>query len=170
MESLRVLVKYLQSSKGNGKQITSFYKIKKCFQNNKRRAGGCNGRSIDGLEQCKTPPVKRPSQNDEKKKRPFQKVEKICSIAMAILFICFNIVYWPWLLSDDDFDYAKFEVSILINLFALFLEFSFLYVSLNFFRIIILHSFLYIFKALHFLRNNSSVDKGVWVQWITYPP
>ena len=36
---------------------------------------------------------------------------------MALLFITFNILYWPWLLSDDDFDYAKFEV-ILYALFS----------------------------------------------------
>ena len=74
------------------------------LQSNKQfRRGGCNGRSSDNVTRSS--------------KRPFQKLEKICSLVMALLFITFNILYWPWLLSDDDFDYAKFEV-ILYALFS----------------------------------------------------
>ena len=40
--------------------------------------------------------------------KPFQQVEKICSALMAILFLLFNAFYWPWLLTEGDFDYAKF--------------------------------------------------------------
>ena len=43
-----------------------------------------------------------------KKTRPFQHVEKICSALMAILFLLFNALYWPWLLREGDFDYDKF--------------------------------------------------------------
>ena len=43
-----------------------------------------------------------------KKSRPFQTVEKICSALMAILFLLFNALYWPWLLREGDFDYEKF--------------------------------------------------------------
>ena len=39
----------------------------------------------------------------------FQRVEKCCSAIMASLFILFNAMYWPWLLRDEDFDYAKFN-------------------------------------------------------------
>lgn len=45
------------------------------------------------------------------KKRPFQHVEKTCSIVMALLFMLFNALYWPWLLRDEDFDYAKFAAT-----------------------------------------------------------
>lgn len=65
------------------------------FKGGKRRTG-CNGRSSES--------------EGKPGKRPFQKVEKMCSIVMAVLFIFFNVLYWPWLMSDDDFDYAKFEV------------------------------------------------------------
>ena len=68
------------------------------FQGKERRPANCNGRPNEA------------GSGPEKSKRPFQNVEKTCSITMAILFIVFNILYWPWLLSDDDFDYAKFEV------------------------------------------------------------
>ena len=44
-------------------------------------------------------------------KRPFQHVEKTCSIVMALLFMLFNALYWPWLLRDEDFDYAKFAAT-----------------------------------------------------------
>ena len=44
-------------------------------------------------------------------KRPFQHVEKTCSIIMALLFLLFNALYWPWLLKDEDFDYAKFAAT-----------------------------------------------------------
>ena len=44
-------------------------------------------------------------------KRPFQHVEKTCSIVMALLFMLFNALYWPWLLRDEDFDYAKFSAT-----------------------------------------------------------
>ncbi len=30
---------------------------------------------------------------------------------MAVLFLLFNTIYWPWLLRDEDFDYAKFSAS-----------------------------------------------------------
>ena len=44
-------------------------------------------------------------------KRPFQHVEKTCSFVMALLFLLFNAIYWPWLLRDEDFDYAKFTAT-----------------------------------------------------------
>ena len=44
-------------------------------------------------------------------KRPFQHVEKTCSCVMALLFLLFNAIYWPWLLRDEDFDYAKFTAT-----------------------------------------------------------
>ena len=47
-----------------------------------------------------------------KKSRPFQTVEKICSALMAILFLLFNALYWPWLLREGDFDYEKFEKAV----------------------------------------------------------
>ena len=47
--------------------------------------------------------------NTLKKSRPFQTVEKICSALMAILFLLFNALYWPWLLREGEFDYEKFE-------------------------------------------------------------
>ena len=46
------------------------------------------------------------------KSRPFQSVEKICSALMAILFLLFNALYWPWLLREGDFDYEKFEKAV----------------------------------------------------------
>lgn len=49
-------------------------------------------------------------------KRPFQQVEKTCSVIMALLFVLFNAFYWPWLLRDGDFDYAKFAASQQIQL------------------------------------------------------
>lgn len=48
---------------------------------------------------------------EPRNKRPFQHVEKMCSIAMAVLFLLFNALYWPWLLRDEDFDYAKFTAT-----------------------------------------------------------
>ena len=50
--------------------------------------------------------------NTLKKSRPFQTVEKICSALMAILFLLFNALYWPWLLREGDFDYEKFEKAV----------------------------------------------------------
>ena len=50
--------------------------------------------------------------NAPKKSRPFQTVEKICSALMAILFLMFNALYWPWLLREGDFDYEKFEKAV----------------------------------------------------------
>ena len=44
-------------------------------------------------------------------RRPFQNVEKTCSVIMALLFLLFNAIYWPWLLRDEDFDYAKFSAT-----------------------------------------------------------
>ena len=31
---------------------------------------------------------------------------------MAILFLLFNALYWPWLLREGDFDYEKFEKAV----------------------------------------------------------
>ena len=45
------------------------------------------------------------------KGRPLQHVEKTCSFVMAALFLLFNALYWPWLLRDQDFDYAKFSAT-----------------------------------------------------------
>ena len=44
-------------------------------------------------------------------RRPLQHVEKTCSFVMAALFLLFNALYWPWLLRDQDFDYAKFSAT-----------------------------------------------------------
>jgi hypothetical protein len=57
----------------------------------------CSGH---GTENVNTPKAKS---------RPFQYVEKICSALMAILFLLFNALYWPWLLREGEFDYEKFE-------------------------------------------------------------
>ena len=70
---------------------------------------------IDSLQQQystksrKPPPAIAPPQVPNK--RPFQHVEKICSLVMALLFLLFNAIYWPWLLRDEDFDYAKFKAT-----------------------------------------------------------
>jgi hypothetical protein len=57
--------------------------------------------------------TKKPQQQSQNslKGRPFQNVEKTCSFIMAILFLLFNAMYWPWLLRDEDFDYAKFTAT-----------------------------------------------------------
>ena len=56
--------------------------------------------------------------NTLKKSRPFQTVEKICSALMAILFLLFNALYWPWLLREGDFDYEKFEKNVAGSVFT----------------------------------------------------
>ena len=38
-----------------------------------------------------------------------QKVEKTCSIVMAVSFLIFNGIYWPWLFQEDDFDSARYS-------------------------------------------------------------
>eukprot|EP00095_Tigriopus_kingsejongensis_P007873 snap_masked-scaffold127_size327531-processed-gene-1.4 protein:Tk07873 transcript:snap_masked-scaffold127_size327531-processed-gene-1.4-mRNA-1 annotation:"glycine receptor subunit alpha-2-like" len=38
-----------------------------------------------------------------------QRVEKMCSLFMALSFLLFNGLYWPWLLGDPDFDSAKYS-------------------------------------------------------------
>ena len=56
----------------------------------------------------KSPPPQPPPVPN---RRPFQHVEKTCSFVMALLFLLFNAIYWPWLLGDADFDYAKFTAT-----------------------------------------------------------
>lgn len=70
---------------------------------------------VDNLEAAAS---KKSSQQEKQQpsdategKRPFQHVEKTCSIVMALLFMLFNALYWPWLLRDEDFDYAKFSAT-----------------------------------------------------------
>ena len=74
------------------------------------------GGSSSGHSKRKSvPTVQQPHQQQQQQqqtiRRPLQHVEKTCSFVMAALFLLFNALYWPWLLRDQDFDYAKFSAT-----------------------------------------------------------
>ena len=55
--------------------------------------------SSDGARGCDNPMF--PST------RPFVAVEKACCLIMAVLFIAFNAIYWPWLLRYEEHDLTR---------------------------------------------------------------
>ena len=78
------------------------------------QAGG--GSSSGHSKRRSVPTVQQPQQQQQQQqqqtiRRPLQHVEKTCSVVMALLFLLFNAIYWPWLLRDQDFDYAKFSAT-----------------------------------------------------------
>ena len=78
------------------------------------QAGG--GSSSGHSKRKSVPTVQQPyhqqqQQQQQTIRRPLQHVEKTCSFVMAALFLLFNALYWPWLLRDQDFDYAKFSAT-----------------------------------------------------------
>ena len=79
------------------------------FQKESRRHRMCSNTARQDIHKHQCSGHGTENVNTLKKSRPFQTVEKICSALMAILFLLFNALYWPWLLREGEFDYEKFE-------------------------------------------------------------